>query len=74
MKEQPFFLFLHTFMIHDYCPPRKWAEIFNKGCESSISISWKSQFKLTLDTFNDEGEAHRDLAQVQQQLKKIEEF
>lgn len=31
-----FFLFLHTFMIHEYCPPLDRAQQFNAGCTSEL--------------------------------------
>jgi arylsulfatase A-like enzyme len=36
MRERPFFLFLHTYMVHDYLPPREYAEFFNKGSPSDL--------------------------------------
>lgn len=35
-RDRPFFLFLHTFMVHDFLPPAEWVELFNAGCQSKL--------------------------------------
>lgn len=52
-RKEPFFLFLHTFMIHDYIPPRDLAEQFNEGCKSSLKFGKGSAERLRPENRND---------------------
>ncbi|MFH1998850.1 MAG: sulfatase [Planctomycetota bacterium] len=54
-KETPFFLFLHTFMVHDFLPPRELAEAFNVGISSDINPSSEERYKLAHEYYRKNG-------------------
>ncbi|MFH2002814.1 MAG: sulfatase [Planctomycetota bacterium] len=60
-KDEPFFLFLHTFMIHDYIPPRDLAEQFNEGGESHIRLGKEAIGRLTTEYLNNPGLSQAEL-------------
>ncbi|MBU0755867.1 MAG: sulfatase-like hydrolase/transferase [Planctomycetes bacterium] len=45
-KNRPFFLFLHTFMIHDYLPPQEWVDLFNADSSSLLKPERATQMML----------------------------
>ncbi|MFH1998849.1 MAG: sulfatase [Planctomycetota bacterium] len=61
-KDEPFFLFLHTFMIHEYLPPAKWASEFNKGCKSRLEPGNEARHAFSLSRVLTHGISSEDLA------------
>jgi arylsulfatase A-like enzyme len=53
MRAQRFFLFLHTFIVHDYLPPESWAEVFNKDCPGGLEASSENVRKVFQAYFED---------------------
>jgi arylsulfatase A-like enzyme len=54
-KKKRFFLFLHTFMIHDYMPPLDLAKTFNRGYTGGLEPGREAAHKLTQLNFKKEG-------------------
>jgi len=46
MRNRPFFLFLHTFMVHDYLPRKEHAEAFNKEQPGGLGADRKTVSRL----------------------------
>jgi len=46
MRNQKFYLFLHTFMVHDYQPPRRLAEEFSQNGPASLKPGRETLVKI----------------------------
>jgi arylsulfatase A-like enzyme len=61
MKERPFFMFLHTFMIHEYLPPADLAAQFNVGCKSGLEPGRDALSRIAVSHVEKHGLSDEDL-------------
>lgn len=62
VKGKRFFLFLHTFMIHDYLPPKDLAMHFNENCPSRLRPAEKNCRLINHEYVKEHGISRDDLA------------
>ncbi|MHC4941383.1 MAG: sulfatase [Planctomycetota bacterium] len=60
-KDRPFYLFLHTFMVHEYLPPLDLADQFNVDCTSDLEPSRKTRIIFTQNYFQEHGVSPENL-------------
>lgn len=58
----PFYLFLHTFMVHEFLPPRAYAELFNDGMPAGLDPLSEVRKKINNDYFKEHGWTAEELA------------
>jgi arylsulfatase A-like enzyme len=61
MRDQQFFMFLHTFMIHEYLPPKDLADQFNAGCKSSLKPGREALSRIAVTHVEKHGLPDEDL-------------
>lgn len=61
MQDRPFFLFLHTFMVHDYRPPMALAETFNSERPGGLELGLEIRSLMNMERFRTKGLSQAEL-------------
>jgi arylsulfatase A-like enzyme len=65
MRDEAFFLFLHTYMVHDYLPPPDVAKAFEEKLPPSYEISRKTLETIRQKHYHGDGMSGDDLAYLE---------